>query len=68
MTKARKAKLMVWKNGAGVWHLTLWIPFHGQWTLAQHPKKPMFDRKANQIIGSLGLPVEEVDKVPTAGK
>jgi hypothetical protein len=59
---------MIWKSSSEVWHLTLWIPFHGQWTLAKHLKKPMFDRKAKQIIASLDLPVEEVDKVPNTRK
>jgi hypothetical protein len=62
--RPRAAKLMIWKSEGVVWCLTLWIPFHGQWLLAKHVKRPMFDRKVNQIIRSLGLPVEEVDKVP----
>ena len=60
----KKARLMLWKNDKGVWHLTLWVPFHGQWTLAKHVKKPMFMRKAKQIIAALDLEVEEVDGVP----
>lgn len=57
----RAARLMRWKNTKGVWHLTLWIPFHGQWVLASHAKKAMFDRKAKQIIAAMALEVEDVD-------
>lgn len=60
----KTAKLMQWKSPNGVWHLTLWVPFHGQWTLAKHVKKPMFMRKAKQIIAAMGLEVEEIDGEP----
>jgi len=60
----KKAQLMRWKSKSGVWHLTLWIPFHGQWELAAHPRKAMFDRKAKQIIEAMNLNVEDVDGVP----
>jgi len=69
MARSKKAKLMIWKSPAGVWHLTLWVPFHDQWTLAKHPRKSMFDRKANQIIKALPeMEVEIVDKVPDTRK
>jgi len=57
----RAARLMRWKNAKGVWFLTLWIPFHGQWVLASHEKKAMFNRKGKQIIAALNLEVEDVD-------
>ena len=63
-TPKRKARLMRWQNKSGSWHLTLWIPFHGQWELASHLKKAMFDRKAKQIIAAIGLEVEDVDGAP----
>lgn len=66
VSPSRQAKLMIWKNPHGVWNLTLWVPFHGQWILASHVRRPMFERKANQIIGAMGLPVEEVDSIPAA--
>jgi len=56
----RKARLMRWQNTKGMWFLTLWIPFHGQWPLASHAKKSMFDRKAKQLVAALGLEVEDV--------
>jgi hypothetical protein len=63
--RTKKAKLMIWKSPSGRWHLTLWVPFHGQWTLAKHVKKPMFDRKAKQIINLMpDMEVEMVDKAP----
>ena len=64
-TPKRKARLMLWKNEKDVWYLTLWIPFHGQWTLAKHSNKAMFMRKADKIIAALDLEVERFDGIPS---
>lgn len=66
MPMSKKSKLMIFKTPMDVWQLILWVPFYGQWILTRHVKKSVFDRKSKQIIDSIGLPVEEVGKLPAS--